>query len=60
LAHPDYADITNWLKSSPLGKKLKIYLVHGDPDALEGMRDHLRKDTSFKVEIAAHRQVLTI
>jgi metallo-beta-lactamase family protein len=58
--HADYADMTNWLKSSPLGKKLKIYLVHGDPDALEGMRDHLRQETSFEVEIAVNRQILTI
>ncbi len=58
--HGDYQDIEQWLKQSPLRKKTQIYLVHGDPDALEGMRDHLRQTTSFKVEIASYKQIITI
>jgi len=58
--HGDYVDIELWLKQSSLKKNTDIYLVHGDADALEGMRDHLRQSTSFNVDIATYHQVLTI
>ena len=58
--HGDYADIEAWLKQSSLKKNTDICLVHGDPDALEGMRDHLNQNTSFKVDIATYHQILTI
>ena len=53
--HADYMDIANWLKQSSLRSNMPIQLVHGDPSALEGMRDHLRKTTSFEVEIATYK-----
>jgi metallo-beta-lactamase family protein len=58
--HGDYDDIIQWLEQSSLKKDTSIYLVHGDPDALEGMRDHLKQQTSYKVEIATHHQTLTV
>jgi len=58
--HGDYDDIIRWLKQSSLRKNTDIYLVHGDPDALEGMRDQLKQQTSFKTEIATYHQILTV
>jgi metallo-beta-lactamase family protein len=58
--HGDYLDIEHWLKQSSQPKDLKIQLVHGDRDALEGMRDHLRRTTTFNVEVAGYNSVLTI
>ena len=58
--HGDYLDIGQWLKSSKLRNKARIHLVHGDPDALEGMKDHLARNTSFDIDIAAHHEILTI
>ncbi len=58
--HGDYDDIIRWLEQSSLKRGTSIYLVHGDPDALEGMRDQLKQQTSYKAEIAAYHQILTI
>ena len=58
--HGDYIDIEQWLKQSSLREGTPIQLIHGDPDALEGMRDHLRCTTSFDVDIAGYQQIYTI
>ena len=58
--HGDYVDIEQWLQQSALAPGTAIQLVHGDPDALEGMRDHLRQKTTFNVEIAEYRKILTL
>lgn len=58
--HGDYLDIEHWLKQSPQRENLQIQLVHGDPDALEGMRDHLHRTTAFGVEVAGYNNILTI
>ena len=58
--HGDYVDIEQWLKQSALQKNMSIQLVHGDPDALEGMRDHLRRTTAFEVEVAGYHTILKL
>ena len=58
--HGDYVEIEQWLKQSALQKNMSIQLVHGDPDALEGMRDHLRRTTAFDVEIAGDLAILKL
>jgi metallo-beta-lactamase family protein len=58
--HGDYEDIEQWLKASDMLDKTQIYLVHGDPDALEGMRDHLSRTTRFSLDIAGYRHIETI
>jgi metallo-beta-lactamase family protein len=58
--HADHEDLGNWLKDSKLPSGTRIKLVHGDPDALEGMRDYLRRKSDFAVDIAEHNQVLTV
>lgn len=58
--HGDYEDITQWLQSSKLSKKTKIRLVHGEPEASEAMRDHLKQQTKFDVEVAAYHDILRL
>lgn len=58
--HGDFVDIERWLKQSSLHKGMPIQLVHGEPEALEGMRDHLIRTTSFNVEIAGYQSILTL
>ncbi|MDX2321314.1 MAG: MBL fold metallo-hydrolase [Moritella sp.] len=58
--HGDYLDLTNWLQASKLTKNTQIQLVHGDPDASEAMRDHLRQHTKFDVEVASYHKILRL
>ncbi|CAB0150182.1 Ribonuclease [Pseudidiomarina piscicola] len=56
--HADYCELEQWLRDSALTDKTKIYLVHGEPDALEAMSDYLKQKTRYEVHIAGYRQVL--
>ncbi len=58
--HADYVEIQQWLERSHLAKNTAINLVHGEPDSLEAMRDHLQRTTHFRVEIASYRSILTL
>jgi metallo-beta-lactamase family protein len=58
--HADYIDIENWLHQSNLKADTAIQLVHGDPEALEAMRDHLKQTTSFKVDVASYKKILRL
>ncbi len=58
--HGDYQEITQWLQSSNLHKKTKIRLVHGEPDASEAMRDHLKQHTHFDPEVASYHEILRL
>ncbi len=58
--HSDYQEITQWLQSSQLKAKTKIRLVHGEPEASEAMRDHLKQNTQFDVEVASYHDILRL
>lgn len=58
--HADYVELTSWLTRSDLKPGTKIQLVHGSPDALEGLRTHLQENTSFSVEVAQHRSTIQV
>lgn len=58
--HADYIEIANWLKQSSLQKHTAVQLVHGEPDSLEAMRDHLHQTSRFDVEIADYRSILRL
>lgn len=58
--HADYVEIQHWLESSALTKRSAVKLVHGEPEALEAMRDHLRRNMRFDVEVAAYQSVLKV
>ena len=56
--HADYKELTQWLQESELSPNTAIHLVHGEPEALEGYRNHLQEHTRFPVEVAGYRDVL--
>ncbi|NVK41200.1 MAG: MBL fold metallo-hydrolase [Oceanospirillaceae bacterium] len=58
--HADYVQMGAWLARSQLQPSTQIKLVHGEPEALEGMRDYLRQTTPFDVSVAGYRHILTL
>jgi len=58
--HGDYVDIQHWLEQSRLAENTTIKLVHGEAEALEAQRDHLRRTTRHRVEVAAYRSIVTL
>lgn len=58
--HADYHEIGEWLRQSKLQPGTVIQLVHGEPDALETMRDYLTQTTSFDVDIPDYMSILRI
>lgn len=58
--HADYVELTRWLMRSDLKPKTKIQLVHGSPEALEGLRIHLQENTPFSVGVAEYRSIIRV
>ncbi|MFC6673148.1 MBL fold metallo-hydrolase [Marinobacterium aestuariivivens] len=58
--HADFVQLGDWLKASALKPDTAIRLVHGEPEALEAMRDYLRRTSRFNVEVAGYRHILTL
>jgi len=58
--HADYLELTDWLRQSKLATKTPIKLIHGDPEALEGLRVHLQEQTEYRVEVAGYRDILRL
>lgn len=58
--HADYVDIEQWVKASKMRAGTQIYLIHGEPEALEGMRDHLQQTTNFRIDIAGYMRILHV
>ncbi|WP_322002975.1 MBL fold metallo-hydrolase [Marinobacter alexandrii] len=58
--HADFAEMEQWLAQSDLAPGTPINLIHGDPEALEAMRDHLRHHTRFEVDVASYQSILRI
>ena len=55
--HGDFAEIEQWLAQSDLAPETPINLIHGDPEAL---RDHLRQNTRFEVDVAGYQSILRL
>lgn len=58
--HADFVEMEQWLAQSDLAPETPIYLIHGDPEALEAMRDHLRQSTRFEVEVAGYQSIVRV
>ena len=58
--HADYVEIQHWLERSQLTKNTAIKLVHGEPEALEAMRDHLRRTSHYGADVASYQSVLSV
>ncbi|WP_289102518.1 MBL fold metallo-hydrolase RNA specificity domain-containing protein, partial [uncultured Marinobacter sp.] len=58
--HGDFTEIEQWLAQSDLAPETPINLIHGDPEALEAMKDHLRQNTRFEVDVAGYQSILRL
>ncbi|MBM7456819.1 metallo-beta-lactamase family protein [Oceanisphaera litoralis] len=58
--HADYVELQQWLAASALTADTQIQLIHGEPEALEAMRDHLRRTSPYDVEIGEYQRILTL
>lgn len=58
--HADYLELTDWLRQSKLPATTPVKLIHGDPEALEGLRVHLQEQTEYRVEVAGYRDILRL
>lgn len=50
-AHGDYKEMINYLRSQDKNKLRKIFLVHGNQDALTGFKEHLLNEQYMEVLI---------
>lgn len=58
--HADYLELSQWLQQSALADTTRIQLIHGNPDALEGLRVHLQENTAYAVNVAGYRDILRL
>ncbi len=49
--HADYAEIIDWLKKTPILPG-RVFLVHGEPEAADQMRIHLREQLDIDAHVA--------
>jgi metallo-beta-lactamase family protein len=55
-AHGDYSEILRWLSGFKQAPR-RTFLVHGEPKAIDGMKDHiLSTHKTWQVEIPSYRQ----
>ncbi len=54
-AHADYADIMRWLKGFTVPPK-KTFLVHGEPQACQAMKDHIVEELGWNVEVPKYME----
>ncbi len=57
--HADYNDILSWLRHFQQKPK-NVFLVHGEPESLTGLKGHIEKALSWKVTIPKHREVFIL
>jgi metallo-beta-lactamase family protein len=58
-AHADYSDTIRWLRHFDRRPK-NIFLVHGDPDALDGLEGHIRASLGWNVIVPKAKQEFTL
>jgi metallo-beta-lactamase family protein len=59
-AHGDYSEILRWLSGFQRAPR-KTFLVHGEPNAIEGMKNHITSTyKSWQVEAPVYRQVVKL
>ncbi|MDZ4834026.1 MAG: MBL fold metallo-hydrolase [Candidatus Melainabacteria bacterium] len=57
--HADYMDIINWLGKFTQKPKM-VFMVHGDEDALEGMRDQVATRLRWNATVPKAREVFEL
>ncbi len=59
-AHGDYSEILRWLSGFKRAPR-RTFLVHGEPKAIEGMKDHIVSTyKAWQVEIPTYRQTYDV
>jgi len=58
-AHGDYEDLLNWLSHFRRAPK-KIFLNHGDPEALQSLKKHIVAKLGWDTEIAVDAKVIKL
>ena len=59
-AHGDYSEILRWLSGFKRAPR-RTFLVHGEPNAIEAMKDHIVSSyKAWQVEIPTYRQTYDI
>lgn len=58
--HADYTELRAWLAQSQLQPGTLIQLVHGEPNALEALRDYLLQHTPYEVDIPDHMAIVRV
>jgi metallo-beta-lactamase family protein len=57
--HADYEDSIDWM-SHIEGAPQMTFLVHGEPEGLEGFKQHIQGKLGWAVTIPQHRQSFAI
>ena len=57
--HADTPELLTWLRTFQAPPK-QTYLVHGEPAAASQLRDVIRKELSWNVQVAAYKQKVQI
>lgn len=58
--HADYQELERWLKLCKLSPDTRIQLVHGEPEALETLKDYLTQNTDLDVDIPGYMSILEV
>ena len=57
--HADPPELLQWLRTFR-NQPVSTYLVHGEPDASGQLRDLMRKELGWKVDVAAYKEKVSI
>jgi metallo-beta-lactamase family protein len=60
IGRADYLELAQWLQQSTLVDTIRIHLIHGESEALEGSRVHLQEHTAFWVNVAGYRDIFRL
>lgn len=58
-AHGDYSEILRWLKSIKIPPE-QVFVTHGEPDAADAMRCHLKDSFNWNVTVPEYLQKITL
>jgi metallo-beta-lactamase family protein len=57
--HADYEDIIRWLHGFKR-KPSRVFLVHGEPESLEALKERIEKSLRWEVEIPQYRDCVEL
>ena len=58
-AHADREGLLKWLRTAPRPPR-QVFLVHGDPDALQALAAHIRQELGWEAKIPTHGERITL